>query len=110
MAEAAIAVLAEEIKKLRESQDEMSRRVGRSGDSYCFKRKANDKFNEEVGYSLEEAEDALLRVGPSEVVEKAKSALKDGKELLTRRQKLLEVDRGSHLRPEFVFNVVRWAT
>ena len=42
MAQEAIAALAEEIKKLRESQEEMSRKVGRSGgrkDSYRFKRK-----------------------------------------------------------------------
>ena len=69
----------------------MSRRVGRCGgkDTYRFKSKANEvqhKFNEDVGDSLEEAEDALLRAGPSEAVEKAKSALKNGMELLAWRQ------------------------
>ena len=71
--------LAEQIKMLRESQDEMARRVERSNgmkDSYHFKRKANEvqhKFNEDVGDSLEEAEDALLRAGPSEVVNTAQT-------------------------------------
>ena len=75
----------------------MARKVGRSDgrkDSYRFKRKANEaqhKFNEEVEGALEEAEDALQRAGPSEVVEKAKNALKDGKELIARRQKLLKL-------------------
>ena len=37
------------------------------------------------------------RAGPSEAVEKAKSALKDGKELLTCRQKLLKLaDRSEY--------------
>ena len=103
MAEAAIATLADEIKKLRESQDEMSRRVGRSGgkrDFYRFKRKANEiqhKFNEAVGDSLEEAEGALLKAGTSEAVEKVKNALKDGKELIAHRQKLLKLaDRSEY--------------
>ena len=103
MAEGAIASLTEEIKKLRESHEEMARKVGRSGgrkDSYRFKRKANEaqhKFNEEVEGALEEAEDALQRAGPSEVIEKAKNALKDGKELIARRQKLLKLaDRSEY--------------
>ena len=67
MAQDAIAALAEEIKKLRESQEEMSRKVGRSGgrkDSYHFKRKANEvqhKFNEEVEDALEEVEEMRCR-------------------------------------------------
>ena len=46
------------------------------------KRMRSSKVQREVGDSLEEAEDALQRAGPSDVVEKAKNALKKGKELL----------------------------
>ena len=96
--------ILEEMRRLRDdvkaSQEEVTLQVARSSrrDPYTFKRKGNENqhaFNNDVEDKLVQVQAHLGRVEEgtrsASALAKAKEAVKEGKQLIARRQKLLKL-------------------
>ena len=92
------AQLMEEVRRLREGQEDAALKLekGVRRDPYVFKRRGNEnqfRFCEEIADRLSSASSSVVRAergGGKAAFDRAKEALREGTDLVFRRQKLIK--------------------